>query len=169
MEESESGASNLQHYNLTLSQRSSHINDTLVAAAAEAQLFVFKGLNETAVYEHINKLHEFPLRRVLQQLLKKTACITPYILAAALFNGTCKRCKALRLEHGVTARECDIGKGVGKNHLKDILDINIVPVVYVPRLGVMTPWTMVRTACTIYCRTETRTIDRSVFHNVEYG
>ena len=159
----------LQHYHFTLFKRCGDIDYPLVTAAAEVQLVVHESLNETAVNKHINLFKQFPLCRVLNELFKEIARIAPDVLAATLLNGAGKLRKALGLEHGVATREGNVGKRVGKYNLKNLLNINLTTVSDIPRLGVMTPWATVRTACTVYRSAEARTIDRSVLHNVKYG
>lgn len=131
-EEFESGASNLQYYSLTLFERARYINDALVAAAAETELLITQSLNETSVNKHIHLFKQRTLGRVPKNLLKKISGVTPYILAATLLYSTGKRSKALWLEHRVATRKGHIGKRVGKDCLKNILDIDIMAVVYIP-------------------------------------
>ena len=80
----------------------------------------------------LNMFKQGALCGVLQQLFKEITSVAPYILAALLLYCACKGGKALWLEHGVSAREGDIGKGVGKDYLEYILYVGIVSVPYVP-------------------------------------
>ena len=159
----------LHNYHFTLFKRCGDIDYPLVTATAVVQLVVHESLNETAVNKHINQFEQFPLCGVLNELFKEIARIAPDILVAPFLDGAGKCREALGLEHWVATREGNVGKRVGKYHLKNLLNLNFATVSDIPRLGVMTPWATVRTACTVYRSAEARTIDRSVLHNVEYG
>lgn len=122
------------HYKhcLTLFKRALYVYNALVATATETQLLITQSLNETAVYKYIDLLKQCTLCGIFKNLFKQITGVAPNILAASLLYCNGKFGKTLRLEHRVAARKGDIGKRVGENHLKNLLNIHIVSVVYVP-------------------------------------
>ena len=116
----------------SLFKRCLYIDYPLVAAAAETQLLVFQSLNEASVDKHIYLLKQSFLCRVLQQRFKEVAGVAPYILCALLSYPLRKLCKALWLEHWVSACEGNIGKRVVKYYFQNLLYLNRVPVLNVP-------------------------------------
>jgi hypothetical protein len=104
----------------------------LVAAAAEMQFFIAQSLYESSVNKDIYLLQQGALCRVFNQALEQVACVAPDIFAAFLPDCACKRRETFGLEHGVAAREGDIGKGVGKNGFKNLFCIYMTSVGDIP-------------------------------------
>ncbi len=149
-------------------QRSGHIDQTLVAAASEAEAFVAKFLLEPAVHKYVDVLQQLMLPRIAQQPLKGVARVAPDALVAFLFDGACHFGKSFRLVHRVAAAEGHVGKVVGKHLLHDLVRGHPMTVVDVPRFGIVTAGTPVRATCRINGGPESRTVHCGIFYDVKY-
>ena len=104
-----------------LGERGLHVDDALVAGAAEMEGLVAFGLDEGAVDQHVDKFEEGTLTGITQQLFEGEAGIAPDVLVGARLDGPCQFGEALGLVHRVAASEGDVGIGVGLDDAHDLL------------------------------------------------
>ena len=102
-------------------QRPLYVNQALVAAASEAELFVAQALDERAIYQYVDILQEFPLGRHGEQGFVRVARIAPDGLRALLPDSAGQLSESFGLHHGVATREGDVGKRVSKNGTENLL------------------------------------------------
>lgn len=68
-------------FNDTVSrQRRLYIDNSLITATTEKELFIAQILDKSAVYKDIHQFKQPSLTTVAQQFLKRKACVTPYCL-----------------------------------------------------------------------------------------
>ncbi len=134
-----------------------HVDDALVAAAPEEEVFIAQCLYEGAVYQYIDLAEEFQLLGILHEVFEEIARKAPDALAALLPDGARQLGKALCLKHRVAAREGDVGEGVAHDFLHQLVGRGHRAVADVPRLRIMAARTMVGASRTINGCAEART------------
>jgi len=154
----------IEFYHSSFFQRLLHVDDALVAAAPEEEVFVAQCLYEGAVYQYIDLAEEFQLLGILHEVFEEIARKAPDALAALLPDGARQLGKALCLEHRVAAREGDVGEGVAHDFLHQLVGRGHRAVADVPRLRIMAARTMVGASRTINGCAEART----VYHRIMY-
>lgn len=111
----------IEFYYSSFFQRLLHVDDALVAAAPEEEVFIAQCLYEGAVYQYINLAEEFQLLGILYEVFEEIARKAPDALAALLPDGARQLGKALCLKHRVAAREGDVGEGVAHDFLHQLI------------------------------------------------
>lgn len=87
-------------------ERGGHVNDALVAAAAEQQVCVTQVHHEWAVDHDVNVAHGVEQALVGDDLLPRVAGVEPDVVAQLLLDERRQAGYALRLIERVAAREC---------------------------------------------------------------
>ena len=148
--------------------RARHIDDALVAAASEEQLFVAKFLNEGAVNKDIDILQQALCRIIVQEVFVAKACVAPDSLLGLLFDAFGQFCEAFCLEERVATTKGDVGKGVGHDLLKQVVRRSVLTCAKCPRLRVVAAWAFVFASCTVDARAEARAVYSGVVQYSEY-
>ena len=84
----------IEFYHSSFFQRLLHVDDALVAAAPEEEVFIAQCLYEGAVYQYIDLAEEFQLLGILHEVFEEIARKAPDALAALLPDGACQLGKA---------------------------------------------------------------------------
>ena len=156
-------------HHLATAQRGGYVDDTLVRAASEDQVWITLCKDEGSIDQHIDPFEEGTLAGMGEDLLKGETRIAPDGLAAALAQAIGQACEGFGLKHRITSREGDVGEWIGQELVKERGDRDGSAMLDVPRLGVVTTRTMVGAASTIDRGTHARSIDHRVVDDLKDG
>ena len=156
-------------HHLATAQRGGYVDDALVRAASEDQVWITLCKDEGSIDQHIDPFEEGTLAGMGEDLLKGETRIAPDGLAAALAQAIGQACEGFGLKHRITAREGDVGEWIGQELVKERGDRDGSAMLDVPRLGVVTTRTMVGAAGTIDRGAHARSIDHRVVDDLKDG
>jgi hypothetical protein len=121
--------------------------------------------HKPAIDYNIAQLHQLAANRVLQQILKSVTRIAPYGFIGLSFNPSRQLDKTLGMQHWVTTRKSYIHIGINYA-LKQLFDRYSHSSIFVPRLGIVTPFAVVFTPCTIERSAKAYTVNRSAILDI---
>ena len=145
-----------------------HVNETLVGAAPEQEVFIALCHYEGAVHQHIQLFQEGTVSGLLQKMLIEETGVAPYCLGGLGLDAPCQLGKSLGLEEGVASGKGYIGKRIGREFLHQLVRFHLITAREVPRLRIVTTRTVVAAARTIYAGAESRPVHCGVMQDVQY-
>lgn len=116
---------------ITCGKGALHIDEALIAAAAEAEADVTLGLQERAVNENIEFTDNIEQGRIFHDLLPGVSGVAPYVVAEFLLDAVDERSGSFGLQQGVSSAERHWSLVVG-NDLHELIHSALFPTLEIP-------------------------------------